>query len=234
MTAAALVLANVVPVVGVAFFGWDVRQILLLYWAENIVVAIYTALRMLRVGGLASLPLIVFFAFHFGLFTFVHGIFVNGMTQTDGMGDGFNLGQAFDDIPTLALLGLFISHGVSFAFNFLFGGESKNTTLQGEMMRPYPRMIVLHVAIIAAGFFIITIGEPVALLIILVILKIALDVAAHLVEHKAYSVKRAATPQAASAATTRLHQASRRSRATPPTGAAALPTADSGVAEERP
>ena len=32
----ALVLANIMPLIGVLFFGWDAAVIVLLYWTENV------------------------------------------------------------------------------------------------------------------------------------------------------------------------------------------------------
>ncbi len=183
---AALIVANLVPLVGVIVFGWDVREILLLYWAENVVVGFWTAARMLRVGGLKTLPMVAFFSFHFGMFTVVHGIFVNIITSPGGMG-GFGGGSPSSllaSVPPLALVGLFISHGVSYVLNFLVGGEWRGSTVQREMTRPYPRLIVLHVAIVASGFFVMVIGQPIVLLILLVVIKTGIDAIAHLRQHR--------------------------------------------------
>ncbi|MEM1011289.1 MAG: DUF6498-containing protein [Planctomycetota bacterium] len=181
----ALVVANLVPLVGVALFGWDVRQILLLYWAENVVVAFWAAMRMARVGGIGAVPLIGFFAVHFGIFTFVHGVFVGVLTSLDEMQGGFPSPVALlGEVPGLALFGLFLSHGVSFFGNFLLGGEWRTAELKEEMARPYPRMIVLHVAIVMSGMFVVVLGQPTALLMLLVVLKIGLDVVAHRRSHR--------------------------------------------------
>ena len=44
---------------------------------------------------------------------------------------------------------------------------------------------MLHVAIILGGFAVMALGEPVALLVVLVLLKLALDIRLHLREHGA-------------------------------------------------
>ena len=41
-----LILANLVPVAGVLLFEWDVLSLLMLYWAENVVIGIINVLRM--------------------------------------------------------------------------------------------------------------------------------------------------------------------------------------------
>ena len=51
------------------------------------------------------------------------------------------------------------------------------------MHQPYGRVIVLHIAILGGGFLVMALGSPVAGLALLVVLKIALDVRAHLKQH---------------------------------------------------
>lgn len=41
-----LIIANLVPLAGAFFLNWDAANILLLYWAENLVVGFYTILKM--------------------------------------------------------------------------------------------------------------------------------------------------------------------------------------------
>ena len=53
------------------------------------------------------------------------------------------------------------------------------------MSRPYTRIVLLHVAIIAGGVPIMMLGSPVPLLCILVILKIGMDVWLHIKSHRA-------------------------------------------------
>ena len=42
-----LILANLVPVAGVLLFEWDVLSLLMLYWAENVIIGIINILRMI-------------------------------------------------------------------------------------------------------------------------------------------------------------------------------------------
>jgi len=53
---------------------------------------------------------------------------------------------------------------------------------------PYKRMAITHVALILGGFFLIKNGQPLAGLIILVLMKIALDIAFHQKEHRKLAV----------------------------------------------
>ena len=46
----ALLAANLYPVVGVVFLGWDAFYLLILFWMENLVIGFYTVIKMLLVS----------------------------------------------------------------------------------------------------------------------------------------------------------------------------------------
>ena len=200
---AALIVANLTPLIGVAAFGWSVRSLLLLYWAENVVVAVWAVARIIIAGGAAGVGLALFFCVHFGMFTAVHRFFVALLTAPGGpLGgdpagfDGFGtpvhgVAAAAGGVPLLAALGLLISHGVSFFHNFLWGGEWRDADPRLEMAKPYPRMIALHVAIVLGAFVTILLGSAAGILVVLVLLKTALDAGLHLAGHRMRRAKSA-------------------------------------------
>src|SRR5947199_7622205 len=49
-----LVAANAIPLVGVLFFGWSLWTILVLYWAENGIVGLWTVPKILLARGSAA------------------------------------------------------------------------------------------------------------------------------------------------------------------------------------
>ena len=51
------------------------------------------------------------------------------------------------------------------------------------MSAPYKRIIVLHLAILFGGWGVLALGSPLPVLVILVVLKTALDLKLHLKEH---------------------------------------------------
>lgn len=198
-----LLLANLVPLAGVVFFGWSVFPVMLLFWLENVVVGIFNVLKLICVGGrgaqhVIKFFLVPFFCFHYGIFTLVHGVFVFALF---GAGQ-FTSQNVFPDFQQLrdfvanqhlgwAVLALVVSHGFSFVWNFILRGEYLATNVAVLMAQPYGRVVVLHVAIIGSGFLIIAMGAPAAGLALLVALKIAVDVLAHAKEH---SLNKAKTP----------------------------------------
>jgi len=206
----ALVVANLIPLWGVIFLEWDVFNIVLLYWAENIIVGFYNILRMAivkekhPVGHLEKLIAIPFFVLHYGGFTAGHGFCVLGIFKKGAhleliQGEEWPcflvfvqllvnvIKQAYSVISVemkFVLLALFISHGVSFVHNYLLKGEYLSAKVDDLMVRPYARIVVMHITVIAGAILSQLMGSPVVLLVVLVFLKTILDVKLHLREHK--------------------------------------------------
>lgn len=208
----ALVLANLIPLVGVLFLGWSVWAILVLYWLENGVIGLFNVARIARAEGtettgharltingraasaMSRAALVPFFLVHYGIFWVVHGVFVMAMPVFGAMGgaarDGGpgGLGGVEPLAVLVALVALVISHGVSFWFNFLGRGEYRRVTPSGQMFAPYGRLVVLHVTIIFGALAISSTGAPAAAVAILVGLKLVLDLGLHLAEHRPRTV----------------------------------------------
>ncbi|MSR43364.1 MAG: hypothetical protein EXS19_04920 [Pedosphaera sp.] len=190
-----LILANLIPLVGVLYFGWAQFPIMFLFWMENVVVGVFNVLKMVWSGGVREQHLIKwmmvpFFCMHYGIFTLVHGFFVFALFGA-GQSTSNNVGMVFQQLRDLlfgqgigwAVLVLVASHGFSFVWNYILNGEYRTTNAISLMIQPYGRVVVLHMAILGSGFLITYIGSPKAGLALLVILKIALDVKAHAKEH---------------------------------------------------
>ena len=201
----ALIVANLIPLAGVLFLGWSVWQILIVYWLENGIVGLYNILKMQKAEGTGfastasyringrspvgdgKAVLIPFFCLHYGIFWAVHGLFVLmlplfGASMTGGES---SFGTTPDPtVLVVAVIALFISHGLSYAFNFIGGGEYERVSAAQQMGKPYGRLVVLHVTIIIGAIAISITGAAIAALAVLVLLKIALDVGLHLAEHR--------------------------------------------------
>jgi len=183
LSAAFLIAANAIPLLGVVFLGWPLARLLAIYWAETAVIGVFNIFKMLLVSPVGGLFLGAFFAFHFGMFMFGHSVFLAGFFL-DGFGE-FGEGPA----QLLGLLGwellaLVVSHGVSFFVHWIVGDERRGRTLHKQMMEPYGRIIVMHVSIIFGGFAVMALGTPAAVLVLFIALKTAVDLRAHLKEHR--------------------------------------------------
>lgn len=206
----ALVLANALPLIGVLWFHWQVFPIILVYWLENVVVGGFNVLKMLTadpdqpVEWIGKLFVIPFFCVHFGLFTFVHGTLVFAFF---GKGVPALAAYRFASLsPRMVMaaihathieyawLALLLSHGFSFVWNYLLGGEYKRASLQQLMIQPYPRVITLHLVILFGAGIAMALGSPTPALVLLVALKIGMDVRAHRQERARFSATRSTLP----------------------------------------
>lgn len=119
-TALGLVLligANLIPLIGVLFFGWDVGLVLLTYWVENGIIGILNVPRILlasgeqqaspagptvRISGVVTTLgsggrgfLAAFFLLHYGIFWVVHGVFLTVILNLRGVfAGGFPFGPS--------------------------------------------------------------------------------------------------------------------------------------------
>ncbi|WP_412060870.1 DUF6498-containing protein [Rubrivirga sp. IMCC45206] len=182
-SALGLVVANVVPLVGVLWFGWSLVGVMALYWAENGVIGVFALLRILgaREGGVGQkLFLGPFFAVHYGGFWLGHGVFLASLFGGDaGLADAATMRGIVEGLAALVL-----SHGASFAVHYVWGGEWTAANAHTEMFKPYGRVVLLHVVILLGGVAVATTGAGVAALALLVVLKTGLDLGVHVVGHR--------------------------------------------------
>lgn len=186
----ALLATNTIPLFGVLFFDWDAFFIVFLYWSENLAIWFFNILKMIcipfsKTDVFWRNILIPFFALHYGGFTAGHGLFIFFIF--------YKSSERFWE-ETIRLTGmiiavavLFISHGISFFHNYLHKREYVSANIFKMMFNPYRRVVVMHIAVMAGGFRIISIESPsstTAMLVVLVVMKTFLDLILHLRSHK--------------------------------------------------
>jgi hypothetical protein len=168
-----ILLVNILPLAGVLFFGWSVFEVLFLYWFENVAVGITQFVRivicMRTTKAKDGNP--VFFLLHYGLFTFVHGVFVVSLFAPEG--DAWGLGAGFL-APVAAIMGWQVA---ALVLDAIRSEGFKDRTPTGLLFEPYPRVLALHITVIAGGFLVMLMGSPVWALAILVALKTLSDLA---------------------------------------------------------
>jgi hypothetical protein len=185
-----LVLSNLVPLIGVWFFGWDRWSIVFLYWMESAVIGFYAILKMLLAKAPPKKPtsglgaqksfIIVFFLIHFGGFMLVHLALLTGahffITSITG------LKQSTSDMWNTMLLGgasMMLSHGYSFITNYWRGKEYERVTPGEVMISPYPRIVLMQLV----SFFCLVLFAPE---IVMVFFKTIFDAVGHLLERRRF------------------------------------------------
>lgn len=186
---ACLILAvDLFPIWAVLTLGWGAAPLVFLYWLENLIIGVVALARMiaasLRDGPSGLIGMVFlgpFFIVHYGMFCFVHGVFVSTFATigTDGR-TGFPsplglIEQALGSgvsMPTFIVSIIFLQSAL-FIQDFILRGEYRKTSIDREMMAPYGRIVVLHIGIFAGAFAMIAIGEPLWGILALILLRAA-------------------------------------------------------------
>ena len=183
-----LVLLNAVPVHGVLYWGWHSFDLIFLYWLENLIIGLFTVLRFLvrryqhPIEFIFPAILAPFFALHYGMFCFGHGSFIIslfGRTLPNGLSE---LGIPEIILPVIEsrhlfwpVMALFCYQVLDWVRDTVERGLGSNN-IKDLMIAPYRRIIVLHITIIASGFALGALNEPLMGLFILIFFKTGFDI----------------------------------------------------------
>lgn len=212
-----LLLANTIPLYGVLWWEWDLFSIIVLYWLENLVIGVWNVAKLLVVGLMNSktrlagffsaLFYMIFFTIHYGGFMLGHGIFILVLFGMERERSGMlEAPITLIEDMTWPLMGLMVSHGISFFYNFIGKKEYLKINLQNQMGQPYLRIFVVHITIIFGAFAIQMLNEPLFALILMIVLKIGVDIVSHLKERdRAAKAAASAPPPPADGQTPSLH-----------------------------
>jgi hypothetical protein len=178
---------------GITALGWSVFAVMALFWLENVVVGVFNIARMLVTGlrggfamVLGALLTSAFFAFHYGMFTAIHGLFVVVLFGAGDVGrealDGGLLTAALGMIHRLlidrdgwlAVTAIVALHLAGFV-HWLAASRGRSIALKDLMGAPYGRIVVLHITLIGGAFLIQVMRSPAAGALLLVALKLAYD-----------------------------------------------------------
>ncbi len=156
-----ILVTNLFVLAGVVVWGWPPGNVFLLFWVENAVLGVATAVRIATAEGVGdgSPPApdsirrfprwgqVAFFTVHYGLFAVVHLVFVAILAVAAGTSWGFwALG-----LPALLIA---LRYVTDLASGWFIGRRRFQVTSEQAFWSPYPRLAVLHVATLL-GFFLV-------------------------------------------------------------------------------
>ncbi len=205
----ALIISNCVTLIGVLFFNWSVFMVLLLYWMETIIIGFYNIFKMFFASKklyinksrnysayiLSKLYAIAFFIVHYGFFFFIYCVFFFSffydpsealIVKWGALAPLINGISASIGTIKIALIALFLSHGVSFFTNYIGKKEYKKYDENYFFWHPYGRIVIMHLVILFGAFLIYYLGSTKWLVVLLVLLKIFIDFKAHVKEHTVF------------------------------------------------
>ncbi|WP_154660477.1 DUF6498-containing protein [Halopiger goleimassiliensis] len=205
---AGLVLANLVPLVGVLAVGWTLHSLLVVYWLESGVmgVAYYGKIRRAEGGddpdrlpdweiksfgeteprllesfvGKPNGRIARYFATYFGACWLLHGAVV-----VYGFPDEFpTMTVASPSAVVPAVLSLTAYHALSYRLNFLEGREYERVGPVTLLVDPLERVLVLHLTVVLGAIPIEWFGAPTGAVAVMVAAKTYVDLEAHRREHE--------------------------------------------------
>jgi hypothetical protein len=196
-------LLNAVPAYGIAVRGWSVPTVLVLYWLENLMMALLTTLRILmhrlwtrkrghwrvqsdinfKVNG-KSTPAKTFLSGYVGfalIFTLAHGVFVFGICAI--------LAQTYPDQAQWHVAAAQLRQGALWIFAFLAVDllvdlprlrHGSFAWLKQSVERRMGRVLILHLAIIFGMFIMFITESPFSVVYALITMKTLADLASAL------------------------------------------------------
>jgi hypothetical protein len=192
-----LVVSNLIPIFGICFLGWDLYAILFLFWSENLIAGVFNVLAMAACTRMRypfthiRWGVILFFIFHFGMFTVFHGCCLytlshRALAERMGLEDPTVIELATEALYAIwtPFVALVVSYTVSFVLNFLWRGEFRRVSIMVLMLRPYGRLVLLQVALLVGGAIAAPFGQHGVIVALLMLLKVVFDLFGHIRERE--------------------------------------------------
>lgn len=187
----AVVVGNIVSMVMAVFQGWQLGELMWVYWGQSVIIGVMNAIRMFRLKEFSTegmtmndrpvpetssgkVSVVAFFTVHYGLFHIVYAMFLWHQLPLESVPMNVSLLMLFG-------VGAFAcSHGFSLLHNSGQDFRHKKPNLGTMMFYPYLRILPMHLTIIFGGMF-AGLG-----LSIFMVLKLFSDAGMHIVEHKLF------------------------------------------------
>lgn len=175
----------------------------LLYWAESGVIALFTLLKIFRckdnpphlrinpnvpswkISATSRLAKAVFFFFHFGAFMLVHLLFI--FIVFTGEKSGISAEESYENFKffVFSFFTLFLSHAFSYFLNYVLGREYERAKMDFLLWGAYQRVIYMHLVIMGCVFLSVFLfaDTPWIFMAFAVVLKMSADLWAHFKNH---------------------------------------------------
>lgn len=200
MSLSALLLAgaNLLPLLGVVFWGWDVFVLLVLYWLETLVIAFWTIFQVVTMPDASRKQLAgnngkalsrigsgLFFTLHAGVFMAVHFMFLWSMFSGDWPQRISSPGDFWRELVVgadiwIPLAFLFLVRGWMVLGNPVlarlgFVEEAPPPVQNSVVSGLYGRIMVMQFAILFGGWVAVMLNGSVGVLVVLVVMKMVVE-----------------------------------------------------------
>ncbi len=176
-----ILLVNAIPVIGVVCFGWNVSELVCIFWIESLLIGVFNLAKMsitqkpsndsTILKAVSKVGLMLFFCFHYFFFLLIIGAFVFTMVI-----DKHQLGFTSVDYRLIVVM-LIGGCTASFITDYILPKKYLSTSPSQLLIAPYGRVIVLLTLIFAGGFISHAgMGSSYFYLAVLVIAKLSGDI----------------------------------------------------------
>ena len=193
----ALVAGNIVPLVGVLLFGWDLPSILVMYWIETAVVGLINVLKIHKSLTLHPVPTVdgvaeqsiargqgggwllpVLWLIAYAAFWAIVGIVVvqiaNGGFYEGASRTGWTGASA--SAVAWGTLSLVAGQLIAYVLDYVVGHRYLTVTALTLLRDPFVRIFVIVATIAAGGVGTAIVGSPVGFLAAMVVAKTAVEI----------------------------------------------------------
>lgn len=191
-----LILSNLFSIVMALLQGWDLHELMWVYWAQSVVIGLINFYRILSLKEFSTENFYIndrpvsptpetrrntafFFLFHYGFFHLGYLAFIwQEMPLSDA------------DLPRIVFLvlcamGFMTAHGFSFVHNLGRDFKDRKPNIGTIMFYPYMRIVPMHLTIIIGGAAVES-GPGTQALLLFMVLKTLADAGMHVVEHRLF------------------------------------------------
>ena len=187
-----LIAANLIPLWGVWFMGWDAKMMFVVYCLESVIVGLYNLLQMWLVtlvkkkdvckkngtsNMLSGYFFMLFFLFHYGVFIFVQLKIFLSVLSLKGLTDNvfmflLHLPLYLPNYALWVLLYFTVTYGLVILKDFVYTGVYKTIEMSTLFFAPYGRIFVQQFVVIIGSFVLMYNKEGKIFILVFIICKI--------------------------------------------------------------
>jgi hypothetical protein len=190
-----IIAANLVPLYGVLFMGWEPSIMFLVYCMETVIIGVFNVLKMAAITIFVRRNdssvnfgdkkdtngwfIVLFFILHYGLFVFIQTqmfFHASNFLNDDSFIVSYSkvIGSLGHD-GRLVLLIFILSYTLQTINSFALSGQYKTISMGRLMFQPYTRIFIQQFVVIVGSMF-LTLGGGKVFMILFVVIKIIFEV----------------------------------------------------------
>jgi Family of unknown function (DUF6498) len=186
-----LIMANLLPVIGVAFLDWSAIDAFIVYALETLIIGVITLMKIAVITlarkkdtwynegssqQVSGLFFMLFFTLHFGIFAAVQTAIFSQTANIVPPGKGmlhffFHWYEYINKDIAIMLGAIAFGHLARSFFPFVFNGEYKTISMMKVMFQPYGRIFIQQFTVIIGSMF-LSFGWGTGFMIVFVLAKI--------------------------------------------------------------